>query len=370
MHDETAKFTAGAPHAVPLLQIAKFLETAYKNVQAELARCGAHTHGAVDKCVASLQIADTGLGETVSGASDLVSHRSEAFEADLKNLKPMELRKKYPLEANSHRCMMDRRRTVGAEVDPRWHDFRAFLRDMGPKPTKTATLDRKDNGNPTYAHGLCRWADKRTQNSNKGDSILIHDALNGMSFTISELAKKHGVKPGTLRERLRRGWSHQELLQNFRIPAGDLQKVRARLAEEAGQRQRAAEVQAIQITHDAPKARPEPKDPIETQVEALASKLSRPGAPEPDMFMTLEQCRAHFAEGFTREQWERNFMRFWPKSRWSVDFFQLPQDQQLLAERHFPDDVSLWRRAKELADRRAFEALNKAVEIEGLRVNL
>jgi hypothetical protein len=370
MHDETAKFTVDAPHVVVLLQTVKALETVYKNVQAELARCGAHTHDAIDKCVAPLQMTDTGLGETVSEASDLVSHRSPEFEADLKNLKSMELRKKYPREANSHRCMMDRRKLVGAEVDPRWHSFRAFLADMGPKSTKTATLDRIDNGNPTYAPGLCRWADKRTQNSNKGDSILIYDAVNGMSFTISELAKKHGVKPGTLRERLRRGWSHQELLQNFRIPAEDLQKLRARFAEEAGQRQRAAEVEALQIAHDVPKARPEPKDPIEVQVEALASKLSRPGALEPDMFMTLEQCRDHFAEGFTREQWERNFMRFWPKSRWSVDFFGLPQDQQKLAERHFPDDVSLWRRAKELADRRASEALNTAVEVEALKGSL
>ena len=47
-----------------------------------------------------------------------------------------------------------------------------------------------------------------------GDSILIYDAVNGISFTISELAKKHGERPGTLRERLRRGWSHQELLQH------------------------------------------------------------------------------------------------------------------------------------------------------------
>jgi len=45
MHDETAKFTADAPHVVALLQTAKTLKTAYKNVQAELARCGAHTHG-------------------------------------------------------------------------------------------------------------------------------------------------------------------------------------------------------------------------------------------------------------------------------------------------------------------------------------
>jgi hypothetical protein len=356
MHDETAKFTADAPHFVALLQTAKALETACKNLQAELGWCGAHTHGAEDKCVASLQIADTGLEETVSGASDPVSHRSPEFEADLKNLKPMELRKKYPLEANSHRCMKDRRKLLGAIVDARWNDFRTFLADMGPKPTKTATLDRIDNGNPTYTPGLCRWADKRTQNSNKRDSILIYDAVNGMSFTISELAKKHGVKPGTMRERLRRGWSHQELLQNFRIPAADLQKLRARITEEAGQRQRAKEVEDLQITHDAPKARPQPQDPIEAQVEALASKLSQPCELEPELTMTLEDVRDLLIPSFTFEAWERRFKTDWAGKKWRVAFFDLPQDQQELAERLFPDDVSLWRRAKDLADQRAAKA--------------
>jgi hypothetical protein len=370
MHDETAKFAADAPHVVALLQIEKALETAYKNVRAELVRRGLHAHGVEDKCVAPLQMTGTGLGETVSEASDPVSRRSPEFEADLKTLKKMELTSKYPLEYNSYRCMMDRRRTVGAIVDPRWNDFRTFLADMGPKPTKTATLDREDNGNRTYAPGLCRWADRRTQNSNKGDSIVINDAVNGMSFTISELSKKHGVKPGTLRERLRRGWNHQELLQNFRIPAEDLQKLRARLAEEAGQRQRGAEVEAIQITHDAPKARPQPQDPVEAQVEALASNLSRPGALEPELIWTLEEARRIISPSVTYEKWERHFKTDWAKNKWRIDFFRLPQDQQELAERLFPDDVSLWRRAKELADRRASEALNKVADIEALKASL
>ncbi len=181
---------------------------------------------------------------------------------------------------------------------------------------------------------------------------------------------KHGERPGTLRERLRRGWSHQELLQNFRIPAEDIQKLRARFAEEAGERQRAAEVQTIQITHDAPKARPEPKDPIEAQAEALASKLSRPGALDPELMWTLEDARRLINPSMTCEQWERHFKVAWAREKWKVDFFRLPQDQQELAERHFTDDVSLWRRAKELADRRASEALNSAAEIETLAASL
>jgi hypothetical protein len=191
-----------------------------------------------------------------------------------------------------------------------------------------------------------------------------------MTFTISELAKKHHERPGTLRERLRRGWSHQELLQNFRIPAEDLQKVRARYAEEAGQRQRAAEVEALQITHDAPKARPEPQDPIEAQVKALASKLAQPNGLAAEAFMTLEEARSFFGNSVTYERWERGFKQTWLEDRWKVDFFRLPQDQQELAERLFPDDVSLWRHAKELAHRRASEVVNNAVEIEALKASL
>ena len=41
----------------------------------------------------------------------------------------------------------------------------------------------------------------------------------------------------------------------------------------------------------------------------------------------------------TREKWEKKFETEWPKVRWRVDFFRLPQYQQELAERHFPEDV-------------------------------
>jgi hypothetical protein len=191
-----------------------------------------------------------------------------------------------------------------------------------------------------------------------------------MSFTISELAKKHGVKPGTMRERLRRGWSHKELLQNFRIPAEDLQKLRARFADEAAERQRSAEVASLQYTHEAPEARPQPQDPEEAHVNNLASKLMSPGALAPELTLTLEFVRIELIPGFTYEKWERRFEKDWASKKWKVAFFDLPQDQQELAERLFPDDVSLWRRARELADRLVSEELNNEAEIEALKASL
>jgi hypothetical protein len=53
----------------------------------------------------------------------------------------------------------------GISIHERWFDFKEFFADMGPRP-EGLTLDRIDvNGN--YEKSNCRWADARTQASNK-----------------------------------------------------------------------------------------------------------------------------------------------------------------------------------------------------------
>ena len=145
-----------------------------------------------------------------------------SLQHDLDNMPTMALRAKYAGEANTHRNMLQRIKTCGAVVHPDFRSFTDFLRSAGPKPTKQATLDRIDNNDPEYAPGKVRWADKKTQNSNKGDSLIFTCLTSGRSYTASLLAAKQGVSPTAIRKRRKQGWTDAEIIAGHRdkiVPA-------------------------------------------------------------------------------------------------------------------------------------------------------
>jgi hypothetical protein len=92
----------------------------------------------------------------------------------------------------------------GIAVCESWrYSFAAFWLDMGPVYKKGLTLDRIDNNGP-YSPENCRWATAEQQGLNKRTNVLI-DTPKGL-MPIAQAAKAYGIKPITLRRRLKAGW--------------------------------------------------------------------------------------------------------------------------------------------------------------------
>ena len=97
----------------------------------------------------------------------------------------------------------------GISVCEEWMVFSGFLRDMGERP-ETKTLDRIDsNGN--YEKSNCRWLDMKEQANNRSSNHLL--THNGETHTVAQWAEKLGIKDGTIRARLFRGFSVEDALR-------------------------------------------------------------------------------------------------------------------------------------------------------------
>ena len=91
----------------------------------------------------------------------------------------------------------------GIKVCSRWDDFAAFLSDMGPRPSPEHSIERI-NTNGDYEPKNCRWATRIEQANNTcANRIIIH---HGETKTLTQWARSVGLKEGTLRYRLKRGW--------------------------------------------------------------------------------------------------------------------------------------------------------------------
>jgi hypothetical protein len=129
--------------------------------------------------------------------------------ADAATLRSGELQRAYPGTYASWRSLRYERQ--GAEIDPSWRTFPGFLRDLGPRPGKSFTVDRIDRNCPTYGPGLCRWADKSEQANNRSTTIML--TYQGETVPLTVWARRTGQDPENLRRRHRLGWSDQEVIE-------------------------------------------------------------------------------------------------------------------------------------------------------------
>lgn len=101
---------------------------------------------------------------------------------------------------------------VGIKVCDEWRQsFARFFADMGPRPSPRHSLDRWPNPSGNYEPGNVRWATPQEQARNSRTVVML--TLNGTTQCLTDWATDYGMKEGTLRARLKYGWSLPDALQ-------------------------------------------------------------------------------------------------------------------------------------------------------------
>jgi hypothetical protein len=89
---------------------------------------------------------------------------------------------------------------LGIKVCPTWlNSFEQFLKDMGPKPDKTYSLDRIDS-TKNYTKENCRWASPEQQSQNTNRNHYLN--YNGVTMCISAWERHLGFKCGVIKHRI------------------------------------------------------------------------------------------------------------------------------------------------------------------------
>lgn len=283
---------------------------------------------------------------TLGSKPDVTCHAREKMDivpsdhaTDCNELSATELRTRYPQEANAHRNMLSRQERNGAVIHPDFREFRSFLRIVGPIPAQGATLDRIDNANPTYGPSLVRWADKITQNSNKGDTRTIFDAVTGKTYTTSSLAVMQGVSPATIRQRLHRGWTDAEIILGQRdktSPAKEVSHVPTYFSRSG--------VSPVREISGAEREYRLTAEIYRQQREEDGTEAFIPTYEE------LKELRAECGMTFTEAQYENHIRSLWPKHRDHVNLDNLSEAQVQLIALIDLDFVFSWKFRKELSN--------------------
>ena len=102
----------------------------------------------------------------------------------------------------------------GVSVCDEWREsFDAFYRDMGLRPSKDHSIDRRDN-NKDYYKENCYWATREEQNNNTRRNIFYEH--NGVCRTLATWCKELGLRYGTVYARMNQySWTFEEAIRGY-----------------------------------------------------------------------------------------------------------------------------------------------------------
>lgn len=95
----------------------------------------------------------------------------------------------------------------GIAICERWlNSFEDFIADMGRRPTPKHSIERVENdGN--YEPSNCVWGTKAEQINNTRSNNRV--TVGSVTLTVSQWAKRSGLKRTTISGRMRMGWSKE-----------------------------------------------------------------------------------------------------------------------------------------------------------------
>jgi hypothetical protein len=100
----------------------------------------------------------------------------------------------------------------GITVCPQWEQFEVFLADVGPRPGKGYSIDRRDNTRG-YEPGNCRWATSVEQNNNTRRNRMIE--VDGVEQSLSEWCRILGTDRALFRAVRKRVESDEAAIQGL-----------------------------------------------------------------------------------------------------------------------------------------------------------
>lgn len=98
----------------------------------------------------------------------------------------------------------DRYGARGIAVCDRWREsFANFYDDMGPRPSRNHSIERRDNNGP-YAPQNCHWATPKEQANNRRSSHTI--TLGEKTATVAQWSAITGISAAVIYARQKLGW--------------------------------------------------------------------------------------------------------------------------------------------------------------------